>query len=276
MTMKKLFGFTIVILFVIMIFASGCIDSSEQGVTVPVETAGSGESTVEPITGDNESTETVDTEEECDDYDPCTKDVFDADTGECKHITISTCCGDGKCSTTERCNEELHQTKCVEDCGRTCPEFLIVQKDKSDNEGDVFAMSCGDANCEQIDENRFLISTSSGNESTIKTYVVNLGEKTSSRAFSNFVCWSGEREATQDKHKINGIFISDYFESNGKKVEEVITINPVQAVNDTNHAIYYMSFDPAEFTEPFVSHCRVFIRTIGSVNEQAFTVSFKE
>jgi len=179
--------------------------------------------------------------------------------------TSKTGCGDGVCSADERCDEDSHLTVCVEDCGRTCPAYLIMHKTAEGTDNDYFAMSCGGDFCEQTDVNKFRVN---GN-TRVKTIITNIGEESSSPVRSSFLCWSGESSVFSDKDKINGVVFEDYF-NDGEN--EVKFINPIQSVN--NSAVYYLAFDTSNMTEGFIATCKITIHSVDFEKRQTFEISF--
>lgn len=254
--MKKVFVPIILVLFIFLALASGCIDRTKE--TSTTETV---QEPAEPTQVEGEPT----TKSTCDDGNPCTKDVYNELTNECEHTATKNCCGNDICESGERCDEESHLTVCVEDCTRTCPPFLVVHKTESGKETDVFAMSCGGSGCQQTDENKFRITDSS----KVKTMITNIGERSSSDIRSNFMCWSGDEQAIVDGRKVKGVVFEDYFNDNQN---ELRYINPVQS--EGNSATYYLSFNTDEMSGPFLANCKIFIRSIDFEQEQAFTLSF--
>ena len=256
--MSRLLSLGLVMIFLLIFLASGCIEKQEQEAEQ-----------VEQVAVNNQTTPTqeieVKTKTDCDDKNPCTEDIFNELTGECEHNLIENCCGNGICEVGERCNEETHLTNCVEDCSRTCPAFLIVHKGLEGNESEIFAMTCDTVNCKQTDENRYEIT----DNARLKLTITNLGEITSSKVYSDFMCWSGDLEATDDGEEIHGVIFEDYFNN---FQDELRGINPIQTGD--NSANYYLSFNVTNIEQSFTANCKVFIKSTDFRNEQKFTISF--
>ena len=238
--MKKVCGLAISVLMIMLVLASGCIGGTNE--------AG------EKISG--EATDVLEAEQtqiktNCDDENICTKDIFNELTNTCEYETIKNCCGNGICESNERCNEETYQTNCLEDCSRTCPAHIIVHKDEEINTDDVFVFTCADDNCRQINEYTFRITGTS----KLKVYLTNIGEQTSSKIYSDFVCGIGGEQAVVDGESIKGVVFSDYFDTN----KEELTVNAVQSVG--NKANYYFAFDTTNLEESYIADCKLYIKS---------------
>lgn len=257
---EQLIWLAVVSIAVVFLFlASGCVSKEHTPSVSNISENFSEESNAGEISIAIEEPTTKST---CDDGNPCTKDTFNELTKECEHETISNCCGNDICESGERCNEETHKTNCVEDCGKTCPAYLIVSKEEGAKEQDVFAMSCGEnENCEQTDINKFRITGSS----SVKTIVSNIGETSSDLVYSSFLCWSGEEQAMEDSDNIYGIVFEDYFNDNEDSVKHI---------DADDFATYYLSFDTENKEQSALVNCKIFIRSTDFKAEQDFTLSF--
>ncbi len=143
----------------------------------------------------------------CDDGDVCTEDTLDAETGKCTYERSESCCGDGFCDFSERCNEESHKTVCPSDCPRTCPGVLTVSEFTCEGE------------CDTLEDETFSIT---GN-SLLQTRPENIGELPLSSISSSFSCRSAESGSIyynekSEKDVYNGVSIKDYFEGNKESV----------------------------------------------------------
>ncbi len=111
--MTKQFWFIVFLVTLLALVLYGCGDSEEQATNltpVPIE----------------EVQQPVVVQTSCDDYNPCTEDVFNNLTRNCEYRRMTNCCGDGTCTGDERCDASTHATKCLADCRPECPAFLVV------------------------------------------------------------------------------------------------------------------------------------------------------
>jgi len=255
--MKKVYGLVIAILFIALVLFSGCLEKSEE--------AESGETPQAQIEI-GEPEEKTEVKSSCDDDNICTIDTFNELTNDCEYETKDNCCGNELCEDGERCNEDTHVTDCIEDCGRTCPAFLIVHKEDGATESDIFAMSCGDDNCQKTDENAFTIT----DDSSITTTISNIGEKSSAKVMSTFICGAGTKQAIADGKNIYGVIFEDHF---NEDQNELPYINPIQSVSSS--ATYYLTFDTENQEQPFTANCKLYIKTTtGFEDEQNFNLYF--
>lgn len=249
--MKKVWALSISILMIFLVLASGCLEKQEQA---------SEEITEDVVSAPEEVVE----ENICDDFNDCTKDIY-TEEGGCEYVATDDCCGNDICEEGERCNEKTHTTNCIEDCSRTCPAYLIVHGEENEGATDPFALDCADDNCEKINDIKFSFTDSS----RLKLTVTNLGERTSPKVSSYFMCWSGEEQVHDDDRSMYGVVFSDYF-NDGE--EEADSINAVQSGN--NFATYYLSFDTDNLEKPYLATCQVTLRATDLEYKQTIGVSF--
>jgi len=261
----------VIILFTLVVFTSGCFEkesSLSTGAGIITGATAIEGSEEQPA----EQSETTEQTESCEDGDACTKDSFNTLAKACQHIPIEHCCGDDICEASERCNEETHRTMCPDDCPVSCKGYLIVAEKGTDiTEGD-FTYSCFGDKCVKLDERDFTV-TDKTSSSGIKTFVVNIGEQAINYVASTFNCAELDAEypqkATKDDEEINGILISDYFDSND---ESVSTING--AIHDDNFATYYMNFDTTEIVKNTKMRCVITLQSMGFRNMQDVLIDF--
>lgn len=116
-------------------------------------------------------------------------------------------CGDGECDNSEMCNIDTLESACSDDCG-PCPPSLFVE-----------ALSCDGSGCEKTGANEFTLKV----PTAIKARVANLGESLANTMTSEFKCYANNVKAVQHARLKNykGVVFDDYFELNGKPVDEV-------------------------------------------------------
>ncbi len=257
-------------LFALTVFTSGCFEKeSSLSTGAGIMTgATSIEETETPV----EQSETTEQTESCEDGDACTKDLFNTLAKVCQHVPIAHCCGDGICEASERCNDETHRTVCPDDCSILCKGYLIVaETEVAAVEGD-FTYSCFGSKCVKLDEKDFTITDKTSN-SGIKTFVVNIGEQVASHVTSTFYCAELDAEfpqkATKDSNKINGVSISDYFDSGD---ESASTVNGI--IHDSNFATYHMNFDTTGIVKNTRMRCVITLQSVVLRNMQEVFIDF--
>lgn len=189
------------------IFLVGCDDTANVSGDLGAEDKETAENVSDnlPDIDKNESEEILDITS-CDDEDRCTEDVFDAESGSCRHSRMEICCGDGFCDFSERCDEEIHNTVCPSDCPRTCSGVLTLSE-----------FSC-EGSC-TFDGSNFIVTGSS----ILKAQLENIGELPLGSLSSSFSCRNVKTntiyyDEKNEKDVYNGVSIKDYFEGNKNKV----------------------------------------------------------
>ncbi len=207
------------------IFFTACASPSEE---ISISDADVGNATEN--VSDDSLKENADDEEafeipSCDDNNDCTDDVFNEATGKCEYKRLETCCGDGFCDFSERCNDETHMTVCPLDCPRTCAGVLTLSE-----------FSC-EGRC-TLNEDNFIVTGSS----ILKSQMENIGELPLSSLSSSFTCRRIDSnviyyDEKNEKDVYNNISMKDYFEGDENKVVLKGNYFP------NNTALYYLEIN---------------------------------
>jgi len=198
----------------------------------------------------------------CDDGNNCTTDIFDTESEKCEHVSKETCCGDGRCEETERCDNKTLKTICPEDCGYECPYKLVMHEEGNINQTQ-FTVSClGD--CVEVTENHF---QAAGNVQVFTT-IENVGEDASGRVESNSFC-SSDGKSKKDDGMLNGVNVRFYFNDH---LEYLRYIDGT--VKEQNYATYWIDFKPIEVEDIRVLTCNVDINSFGFNQTEKFEIRF--
>src|SRR3989344_266626 len=177
----------------------------------------------------------------CDDKNECTEDSFNELTKQCEYKRLGSCCGNGICEESERCNIEKAETVCEEDCQLTCPAKVIIS-----------GFECSGSNCKENSENNFEIS----GDDEIKAVLTNIGERSTEKMNSDFRC-IGENAVpvSGDYKEIKGLKLRDYF---GEGDESSVINSRISKIGNSKDYKVKFEFSNVKFSFNLV--CNAVIR----------------
>ncbi len=172
-------------------------------------------------------------------------------------------CGDGVCDNSEMCNIDTLTSGCQDDCG-PCPSSLYVE-----------ALTCDGDGCEKTGTNEFTLKV----PTAIKARIANLGEALANTMTSDFRCYANDQKVVQHMNLKNykGVVFNDYFDVNGKQVDEAKLNAKGQ---DGSETIYKLDLNKWEQQplEDFEVTCNFEIITHSPIknDKQTFVLKFKQ